>query len=390
MTKKRSILLFICLTVLTASCSVRPEAETTGGGQATVSPVSQSGKFGYIDKTGKIVIDLQFDYALDFSEGLAGFTVFKKWSPNKWGYIDKTGHVVIKPQFNQASSFSEGMAVVKVDNKWAYIDKMGTLILEPEVEVALSFSDGLALTMTKHWPGIDEWSYIDKTGTRVTEPQFSNRHDYGFVQGLPDQLSGGKAAYILWADKPPSMKVFIEPSHGDTSGFSEGLAVMEDICIWDDCQWNYIDKTGNVVIEQRFDVAGPFSEGLASVMIGQKWGYIDKTGNVVIKPQFDMAWRFSEGLAAVLIGGKFGYIDKMGKIVLEPQFDGTGPFSEGLAPVMVDQKWGYIDKTGNVVIKPQFDQASSFSEGLAVVTVGREEGAVGKVKAHGLRWFFYF
>jgi KWG Leptospira. len=33
--------------------------------------VKKSGKFGYIDKTGKVVIEPVFDYAESFSEGLA-------------------------------------------------------------------------------------------------------------------------------------------------------------------------------------------------------------------------------------------------------------------------------------------------------------------------------
>jgi hypothetical protein len=46
-----------------------------------------------MDKTGKIAIAPQFSFAYPFSEGLAvvqmGF---------QWGYIDKTGNMVIKLQ----------------------------------------------------------------------------------------------------------------------------------------------------------------------------------------------------------------------------------------------------------------------------------------------------
>ena len=37
-------------------------------------PVEIDEKFGYIDKTGKIVIPPKFDHVTDFSEGLAAFT----------------------------------------------------------------------------------------------------------------------------------------------------------------------------------------------------------------------------------------------------------------------------------------------------------------------------
>src|ERR1051326_4328606 len=43
----------------------------------------------------------------------------------KYGFIDKTGKVVINPQFDFAQNFSEDMAVVKVGGNSGFIDKTG-------------------------------------------------------------------------------------------------------------------------------------------------------------------------------------------------------------------------------------------------------------------------
>lgn len=32
-----------------------------------------------------------------------------------WGYIDKTGKMVIEPQYDEGKSFSEGLAAVKIE-----------------------------------------------------------------------------------------------------------------------------------------------------------------------------------------------------------------------------------------------------------------------------------
>jgi WG containing repeat len=40
----------------------------------------------------------------------------------KWGYIDKTGAIKIQPQFDGARDFSDGLAMVSVAYKWGYID----------------------------------------------------------------------------------------------------------------------------------------------------------------------------------------------------------------------------------------------------------------------------
>src|ERR1039458_9956106 len=49
-------------------------------------------KYGYIDESGKFVVNPQFDYALDFSGGLApvcmGDCGYRPVAPRKWGYID--------------------------------------------------------------------------------------------------------------------------------------------------------------------------------------------------------------------------------------------------------------------------------------------------------------
>ena len=101
----------------------------------------------------------------------------------------------------------------------------------------------------------------------------------------------------------------------------------------------------------------PFSDGLASVTVGDKRGYIDKTGRFVIEPRFKGAANsFCEGLAAVYDGGKkkFGFIDKTGSFVIEPRFDLPGDFSNGLSRVNIGRRWGYINKTGEFVWKSEY------------------------------------
>jgi hypothetical protein len=60
------------------------------------------------------------------------------------------------------------------------------------------------------------------------------------------------------------------------------------------------------------------SDGLFRIVENGKHGYIDKAGRIGIPPQFDDAGPFSEGVVTVAIGEKIGYIDKSGKYIWAP------------------------------------------------------------------------
>lgn len=69
-------------------------------------------KFGFFDKTGKVIIEAQFDFALPFHEGLAAICMDCKILQTdeehstvvggKWGYINKEGKIVVPLIFDKA------------------------------------------------------------------------------------------------------------------------------------------------------------------------------------------------------------------------------------------------------------------------------------------------
>jgi len=49
----------------------------------------------------------------------------------RWGFIDKSGKIVINPQFDEAMAFTDGLARVKVGHKTGYINASGKYIWNP-------------------------------------------------------------------------------------------------------------------------------------------------------------------------------------------------------------------------------------------------------------------
>ena len=88
--------------------------------------------YGYFDQTGKIAFETD-DWCGDFHNGLA----FVK-KDGKYGFLDKTGAVVIEPQFSalgDREGFTAESLLVKQDERWALIDTQGNFLTDFDYEM---------------------------------------------------------------------------------------------------------------------------------------------------------------------------------------------------------------------------------------------------------------
>src|SRR5713226_1983329 len=99
--KKHLLFGVLGLVVLTTAVAV---IAIMASGSSALYPVKLNGKYGYIAKSGELVIQPQFDRAGQFLEGRAPVEV-----GTRWGYIDRTGKAVIAPQFDMADPFADGL-----------------------------------------------------------------------------------------------------------------------------------------------------------------------------------------------------------------------------------------------------------------------------------------
>ena len=325
-----------------------------------------NGRWGFIDETGKYVIEAKFIMVKRFSEGLAA-VVFKENENaySKVGYIDQTGHIVIPPQFSgeggvSERGFSEGLAAVKVYkdrvDKWGYIDKSGKVVIEPQFAAAGPFSEGRAMVgiAEPSWSINYKWGFIDTEGRWVTKPQYESASE--FSEGLASVLMNDRVGFIDLQGRIAIQPQFAPDGSGGcvlngrvgASRFSEGLAAVQPKRgVWGK-EWGFIDRHGDWVIKPAFACAAPFSEGLAVVGVRDEqghwlYGYIDKTGATVIKPQFSEAGSFVGKLALVTIGMTHEEVLAKGLEADKPEAE----IEKGLEKFK--QKYAYIDRTGNVV-----------------------------------------
>jgi len=375
-TCSKAVILCILAAVAGRASTVRSPSKRAGAG--SLFQIVRHGKWGFMDRTGRVVIRPKFADERDFFYGLAAVEL----KSGKWGYIDQAGRLVIDARFDGARDFLEELAPVRIGRKWGYIDTSGRMVIEPQFQAAGEFHEGLAR--------VHIWSKV------FCGSEFTNEDAPFYAFHLADDEppdvrgcypEGGKFGYI---DK--TGKMVITPQFFIAQDFSEGLAavrVEETV----DSKFGYVNRSGNLVIGSRFNQAEPFSEGLAAVetsarIVGDRvediaYGFIDHTGALRIPDKYDFAGNFSEGLARVAIkaGVSEGYIDHDGKMVIPPEYAQAGNFSEGMATACNgdDSKYDcfYIDRSGSPVLK-QFWATWPFTDGLAVIGVNPPQDYIDK------------
>ncbi|UCS93577.1 WG repeat-containing protein [Echinicola marina] len=127
-------------------------------------------QFGFVNRSGNLVIPFQFNAVNKFSEGLAGVK-----TDNQWGYIDRNGDLVINYQFDEVGEFNRGLAIVKKNGKSNLIDTKGNLLLKDYYN-AISLSDDQYYITEEN----DLYGIVDPLGKEITAPIFQSIRRDGY------------------------------------------------------------------------------------------------------------------------------------------------------------------------------------------------------------------
>lgn len=158
--------------------------------QGGLVAVYKKGKYGYMDRTGKITIPYTYQTAGDFNNGRV--VVSKS---NKYGVIDKMGKTVIPFKFNWLDNYSEGLARYNTltqgeeEGKIGFIDRSGNIAIAAKWDEAMEFSEGLAAVKVGDYD-TGKWGVIDKSGKVIVSPKY----DMAYIEpmGDADDVDGGR------------------------------------------------------------------------------------------------------------------------------------------------------------------------------------------------------
>lgn len=299
-----------------------------------------------------------------------------------------------KISFNQLGDFSDGLAPVQKGELWGFIDVNGKTVIEPMYKAGFEvpfFSNGLCDIYN---PQDDARGYINTKGEVVIPfTIYSTRPFFDTITVIyqPGDASGTKSARVSIIDMKGNILLEEAPTaYSYETHFVDGLARITQ-----DFKCGYMDKTGKVVIDVKYDDARDFSEGLAAVQftndLGEtKWGYIDKDGNVKIDFMFQNEPSSFKSGRAIITGtnGKKGIIDTSGKIIVEPKYQQIFDYENGFTCASImDEKWNMtyeiLDVNGKAVKKFEKDKkgnqtqiTSGFKGGLAIAMQNYKYGFI--------------
>ena len=402
--------------------------------------VEEQGRFGYMDRQGRVRIAARFAGATPFHGPCAAARL-----TGQWGLVDAKGAWAALPAFDELLPL-EGASrfwAYRIGQGWGLADPEGHRVTDPVFE-ELGLWHGAAVSVRQK--GL--WGVLAADDTWRVRPRFAALAPVGQAPGvwraqLPDERWGvvdsngvEVVACRFEAIFPitPDLWRACEDGRWGVWSQGEGRWVVEPrqarvlplpapfggwVLAEQGGRWGTIDlATGSAVLPFRYSRIEPWLGWLAAAegrnlhlfdpegRIRLSWagdlaglpdpgdmeqglGVLRKAaGATLITRGATLAWTndveaagaWSDGRVAVRSQGRWGYADRQGAWVIQPRFEAAGRWSAAVAPVREEGRWGLVGVDGKFRVKPVFEESGAFWNGCLPV---RREGRWGLIDARG-------
>ncbi len=126
--------------------------------------IKRDGKFGFVDRQGRLRIANRYDSIGEFRDGLAPVKLV-----GKWGYINDTDQIVIQPMYDKTENFDLGIARAVRKGKTGLINDKGEALLEFRYDSIRRLTKEIFLLTLDGLKGL-----ADANGNVLIEPRFNS------------------------------------------------------------------------------------------------------------------------------------------------------------------------------------------------------------------------
>lgn len=307
----------------------------------TYSIADKNGNVGLIDEKGNIIIEPSYNHIFPFQKNLAIFI-----NNGNYGVINRKGEIVLEPIYESITNLGDGYLNVKPDEYTDYIyDNNGQLILE----ATNNYIDDSLLDTTN--------SIIEYLG----EDLFAIKNENNKVKVV---------------NKDNEVLIPYEANYSKVKLSKDGVLIVENMENIN-ASVQYLKLNGEPLINDIFERAYPFEDGIAVVVKDNKAGAIDKNGKEVIKFEFDNLSQFENEVSIANLSNKYGIINSKGEFTVEPKYKVIlNSLYNGLYIAELDGKYGVIDKNDNIKIPFEYDMIYNLSENIFLLEVDNKTSLV--------------
>lgn len=372
---------------------------------------NKKGKYGYVNASGKKVVDYKYDEATVIQDGIG-----RVMKDGKWGLVNDAGKIILNPDYAEIGQFINGMARVSKDNKYGYVNKLGKFVIQlkyafigtPNENGLIWVADGKKLESAKF--GLYQWDkliikpeynrlgvFAETNGTDITNGQCYNLAGGNQIKTNFMKLPKNQSNYY-WVVKDGKTGLIADDGTIALSPDSYYVAMpQEDIVAIaklssKNFDYNYVllknkerrlfiknNRVARSVDADQQPFYGKFNGGIAANRVNGQYYFIDKTGKVVSDKYTEMITLIGKGYL-VKSDGLWGTTDLSGNYLIKPTYVYMGTKSDDdfifAAQKETNGKFGFVDYKGNVIIPFMYKAAGKFLDGKGYVKTENGWGVV--------------
>lgn len=333
-----------------AKWAVLPQYEKIELLESGLYQISQQGKVGLIDGSGKSILPLEYDSIMPFSEGYAPVIKDGKFV----AIVDHNGQIkdVTKGGYELIpgmGGFSSGLMPIQKDGKYFYLAVDGERLVGP-FTVALPFFEGKAVTQSISHEGAAALQYD------VVNPSFDviplsgiNPEDVAFMSSFNDGKAvciAKKKVYTIDGSSMVAVPLTVDPADAKKTTVE---TLRKEVYAVPDGTSGYAIGAKNGIL--RFDKAMRLSKIELEGRDAQEF-----------KIASDSDKEYKTNLAVIEEDGLYG-LSFRDNVVLPPQFDGVDMLCGNRAVVSRDGEYGVImiDPDNELVFKLNNNEPIGFN-----------------------------
>lgn len=406
-------------------------ARAFSGGRALVKP-ADAALFGFIDRTGALVIPARLRQAGDFDAHPSPLAPALPEDATRWGYLDAAGGLAIAPRFVWAGPFRGDWAPVETEIGPNFVSRDGRLLWDPERRPAAAWERDRLATLAGRpllrldlvasrgaAAGADSVQILSAGALLGLHAAAETALATARLRPGAELLLEGENRRLLLALAPGTPPPPADAFRGEGLAPGWRVSLVEDdpflavapagtadgprlaqadrallgalllahrelpprkvLALYRALPSRLVDLGGGqlrrypLLLDAQQLPADEIAEALGPLPFQDDsgaWRLLALSGEFASETRFETLGALREGRRPFRRGGRWGYLDAAGREQSPPRWAWAEAYSEGLAAVSPDsQRIGFIDRAGTLVIAPLYRGVDAFHEGRCMAVV---------------------